>query len=127
MQQGGPVDSTEGVLRRAPLFDALDDDGARTLRRQMAEVKLSRGEHLFNEGEDGDDLYVVPEGKMKLTRAASDGRENLLSVIGPGEMFGELSLFDPRPRTSSAVAVTDAHLAALGHDYLRKWLTGRPD
>src|SRR5712691_3096962 len=127
MQQGGPVDSTEGVLRRAPLFDALDDDGARTLRRQMAEVELSRGEHLFNEGEDGDRLYVVLEGKMKLTRAAADGRENLISVIGPGEMFGELSLFDPRPRTSSASAVTDATLAALAHDTLRSWLLERPD
>ena len=93
------MDNTEGVLRRAPLFDALDEEGARTLRRQMAEVKLSRGEHLFMEGDDGDSLYVVIEGKMKLTRAAADGRENLLSVIGPGEMFGELSLFDPRPRT----------------------------
>src|SRR6266576_3924002 len=127
MQRGGPVDNAEGVLRRAPLFDALDDDGARTLRRQMAEVKLSRGEHLFNEGEDGDALYVVLDGKMKLTRAASDGRENLLSVIGPGEMFGELSLFDPRPRTSSASAVTDATLAALAHDTLRSWLLERPD
>ena len=77
----------------------------------MAEVKLSRGEHLFLEGEDGDALYVVIDGKMKLTRAAADGRENLLSVIGPGEMFGELSLFDPRPRTSSASAVTHAVLA----------------
>ena len=102
------MDNTEGVLRRAPLFDALDDEGARTLRRQMAEVKLSRGEHLSMEGDDGDALYVIIEGKMKLTRAAADGRENLLSVIGPGEMFGELSLFDPRPRTSSASAVTDA-------------------
>ena len=105
------MDNTEGVLRRAPLFDALDDEGARALRRQMAEVKLSRGEHLFLEGDDGDALYVVIDGKMKLTRAAADGRENLLSVIGPGEMFGELSLFDPRPRTSSASAVTDAVLA----------------
>src|SRR5690348_561382 len=126
-QQGGPVDNTEGVLRRAPLFDALDDEGARTLRRQMTEVKLSRGEHLFMEGDDGDALYVVIEGKMKLTRAAQDGRENLLSVIGPGEMFGELSLFDPRPRTSSASAVTDAVLAALPHDALRGWLLERPD
>jgi CRP/FNR family transcriptional regulator, cyclic AMP receptor protein len=127
MQQGGPVDNAEGVLRRAPLFDALDDDGARTLRRQMAEVKLSRGEHLFNEGEDGDALYVVLDGKMKLTRAASDGRENLLSVIGPGEMFGELSLFDPRPRTSSASAVTDAVLASLKHEALMPWLRERPE
>src|SRR6202043_3108838 len=93
----------------------------------MTEVKLSRGEHLFMEGDDGDSLYVVIEGKMKLTRAAADGRENLLSVIGPGEMFGELSLFDPRPRTASASAITDAHLAALAHDKLLVWLTGRPE
>ena len=53
------------------------------------------------------------DGKLKLTRAATDGRENLLTVLGPGEMFGELSLFDPRPRTSSASAVTDATVAAL--------------
>src|SRR5580698_10252484 len=58
----------------------------------MAEVKLSRGEHLFMEGDDGDALYVVIDGKMKLTCAAADGRENLLSVIGLSEMFGELSL-----------------------------------
>ena len=42
-------------------------------------------------------------------------------------MFGELSLFDPRPRTASAVAVTDSKLAGLGHDYLRHWLTGVTD
>ena len=75
----------------------------------------------------GDRLYVVLEGKIKLTRAAPDGRENLLSVLGPGEMFGELSLFDPRPRTSSAVALTDTRLAALAHDELLDWLTGRPE
>jgi len=121
------VDNTEGVLRRAPLFDGLDDEAARALRHQMAEMKLSRGEHLFMEGDDGDALYVVIDGKMKLTRAASDGRENLLSVIGPGEMFGELSLFDPRPRTSSASAVTDATLAALKHEALTPWLREQPE
>jgi CRP/FNR family cyclic AMP-dependent transcriptional regulator len=121
------VDNTEGVLRRAPLFNALDDESARALRRQMAEVKLSRGEHLFMEGDDGDALYVVIEGKMKLTRAAADGRENLLSVIGPAEMFGELSLFDPRPRTSSASAVTEVILAVLPHDALLPLLRKRPE
>src|ERR1019366_738165 len=51
----------------------------------------------------------------------------LLSVHGPGEMFGELSLFDPSPRTSSATAVTDAKLAELAHDFLRTWLVSRPE
>jgi CRP/FNR family transcriptional regulator, cyclic AMP receptor protein len=121
------VEDAEVVLRRAPLFEGLDEDSARTIRRQMPDVKLSRGEHLFLEGQEGDRLYIVLEGKIKLTRAAADGRENLISVVGPGEMFGELSMFDPRPRTSSASAVTDATLAALPHDALRGWLLERPD
>jgi CRP/FNR family transcriptional regulator, cyclic AMP receptor protein len=121
------VDDRQEVLSRAPLFEALDDEDAKALRSEMTDVRLSRGERLFAEGDDGDCLYVVLEGKIKLTRAAPDGRENLLSVVGPGEMFGELSLFDPRPRTSSASAVTDALLAELAHDKLINWLTGRPE
>jgi len=122
-----PAESVEGALRRSPLLDGLDDEDSRALRRQMSRVTLSRGQRLFNEGDAGDTLYVVLDGKMKLTRATADGRENLLSVIGPGEMFGELSLFDPRPRTSTATAVTDPVLASLKHEALMPWLRERPE
>nr|WP_203597059.1 Crp/Fnr family transcriptional regulator [Actinomadura bangladeshensis] len=114
-------------MSRAPLFEALDEQGAKALRANVTEARLARGQTLFNEGETGDRLYVVLEGKIKLTRTAPDGRENLLSVLGPSEMFGELSLFDPRPRTASAIAVTECRLAGLGHDDLRPWLTGHPE
>src|ERR1017187_7810067 len=122
-----PVDHAEDALSRAPLFEALDEYGAKALRSMLADVELPRADRLFHEGDAGDRLYVVLEGKIKLTRAASDGRENLLSVLGPGEMFGELSLFDPRPRTSSATAVTDANLAELAPGFLRSWLARRPE
>ena len=121
------MEQAEDVLSRAPLFEALDEEATKALRAGVVEVQLGRGQHLFEEGDAGDQLYVVLDGKVKLTRAAADGRENLTSVLGPGEMFGELSLFDPRPRTMGAVAVTDARLAALAHDELRSWLAGRPD
>jgi CRP/FNR family transcriptional regulator, cyclic AMP receptor protein len=121
------TDRDVDVLSKAPLFEALDDQGAKALRANVNEVRLARGQTLFNEGETGDRLYVVLEGKIKLTRTAPDGRENLLSVLGPSEMFGELSLFDPRPRTASAIAVTECRLAGLGHDDLRPWLTGHPE
>ena len=121
------MDHVDDVLRRAPLFEALDDDSAAALQAGVTVVELSRAERLFEEGASGNQLYVILDGKIKLTRAAADGRENLLSVLGPSEMFGELSLFDPRPRTASATAVTDSRLAALAHDDLRSWLTGRPD
>jgi CRP/FNR family cyclic AMP-dependent transcriptional regulator len=115
------------ALSEAPLFDALSEEDSRALRAMVLVVKLNRGERLFAEGDKGDQLYIIISGKIKLTKAAPDGRENLLSVHGPGEMFGELSLFDPVPRTASATAVTDAELAALAHDDVRTWLSSRPE
>jgi CRP/FNR family transcriptional regulator len=121
------VSHADDVLREAPLFEALSEQDARALRSGIIDVHLDRGERLFSEGDTGDKLYIILSGKIKLTKAAPDGRENLLSVHGPGEMFGELSLFDPIPRTSSATAVTNARLAAIAHDDLRTWLTTRPE
>jgi len=114
------------IIRRAPLFSALDDDDATSLRESMATEKLSRGKILFREGQEGDRLYVVVEGKIKLGTTSSDGRENLLSILGPGEMFGELSLFDPQPRTSTATAVTDARLVSLAHEAVIGLVTTHP-
>jgi CRP/FNR family transcriptional regulator len=117
----------EDVLREAPLFEALSEEDASALRAGIINVHLDRGERLFSEGDTGDKLYIILSGKIKLTKSAPDGRENLLSVHGPGEMFGELSLFDPIPRTSSATAVTNAELAGVAHDDLRTWLSTRPE
>ena len=114
-------------VRRMPLFAALDDDAASALRASMTEVSVARGRSLFDEGDPGDRLYVVTAGKIKLVRTSVDGRENLLAVLGPGEMFGELSLFDPGPRTATATAVTETRLIGLGHDDLQPWLAGRPE
>jgi len=117
----------DDVLRQAPLFTALDDEAAAALQASTVEVRLSKGQDLFLEGEPGDRMFVITEGKIKLGHTASDGRESLLAILGPGELLGELSLFDPGPRTATATALTDATLIALGHSALRPWLTGRPE
>ena len=114
------------VLRRAPLFSALDDEAATALRTSMSETRLRRSEVLFHEGDEGDKLYIITDGKVKLGRTSSDGRENLLAILGPGQMFGELSLFDPGPRSATVTAVTDATFASLSHEDLLRWLEGRP-
>jgi CRP-like cAMP-binding protein len=116
----------EEVIRRAPLFTALDDAAAATLRESMTQVKVSKGQTLFKEGDAGDRLFVVVEGKLKLGTSSGDGRENLLSILGPGDMFGELSLFDPGPRTATATAVTDSRVLALANDQVIGWVTAHP-
>jgi len=118
--------SDEAVVRTAPLFSALDDESAASLRASMTLVKVSKGNTLFKEGDAGDRLFVVVEGKLKLGTSSIDGRENLLSILGPGDMFGELSLFDPGPRTATAAAVTDARVLALAHDQVIGLVTQHP-
>ena len=114
-------------MRKAPLFAALDDEAAGALMQSMTSSHLERGDILFHEGDQGDRLYVIREGKIKLGRSSNDGRENLLAILGPGEMFGELSLFDPGPRTATATAVAETQLIGLGHDNMQTFLANRPE
>ena len=117
----------EEVLSRVPLFAALDDEASSALQASLVRKDLVRGDVVFREGEPGDALFVVIDGKVKLARTAPDGRENLLAVMGPADMFGELSLFDPGPRTATASAVTDTTVVSLSHGALEPWLRGRPE
>src|SRR5258708_40058346 len=97
------MDHPEDVLGRAPLFEGLDEEGTKALRAGVTEVRLARGERLFDEGGDGHQLYVGLDGKTKLTRASAAGRADLTSLPRPGETFGEPCLFGPRPPPSGAV------------------------
>jgi CRP/FNR family transcriptional regulator, cyclic AMP receptor protein len=114
-------------LQKTPLFSALDVEAALALQKSMVPQTIKRGNTLFQEGDPGDRLYVVTEGKIKLSHASGDGRESVLMVLGPGDMFGELSLFDPGPRTATAIAVTDSQVLGLGNTDLNPWLAGRPE
>lgn len=114
-------------MRSAPLFAALDDDAATALLDRMTPSRMERSDVLFREGDQGATLFIIAEGKIKLGRTSADGRENLVAVLGPGEMFGELSLFDPGPRTMTATAVAETQVVALGNDSLTEILTGRPE
>ena len=116
----------DDVLAAAGLFQGVAPEAAASLEQALEYGEFARGETVFVEGEQGDTVFIVLTGKVKIGRRAADGRENMLSVMGPSDMFGELSLFDPGPRTATATVLTDARLASLAHDALRPWLSDRP-
>lgn len=91
------------------------------------EVTFPRGHVIFDEGEPADRLYIIQTGMVKLGRKSPDGKENLLSIMGPSDMFGELSIFDPGPRTSTATTVTDVRALTMDRPALRQWLRIRPE
>jgi len=114
------------VLARSGIFQGVDPDTADALAKEMETIEFRKGDIVFNEGEAGDSLYIVLSGKIKLGRRAADGRQNLVSIMGPSDMLGELSLFDPGPRSATVTAVTETTFLSLSHDDLLRWLEGRP-
>ncbi|GAC1329071.1 MAG: cAMP-activated global transcriptional regulator CRP [Mycobacteriales bacterium] len=114
------------VVARSGLFVDMEPAAARALSEQLRRRSVTRGTVVFSEGEQGDTLFILLAGKIKISRASVDGRENMIALLGPGDLFGELSLFDPGPRTATATALTDAELTALHHDALRPWLSSHP-
>lgn len=117
----------ESLIAAVPLFSALDVEDQHQLAAMMSEVVFRRGEKLFNEGDPGDRLYLLVEGKVKLGHTAADGRENLLAVLGPGEMIGELTLFDPGPRSTTATAVAPTRMMQLDHEAMMSFIDSRPE
>ncbi|AYD90715.1 Crp/Fnr family transcriptional regulator [Actinomyces sp. 2119] len=116
----------DNIIARIPLFEGLAPQEQEELRAMMTQTTLRRGETLFNEGDAGDRLYILLSGKVKLGHASVDGRENLLAVLGPGEIVGELTLFDPGPRSTTASAVAPTELLTLDHNQLMDFVESHP-
>lgn len=119
------MEGVQEILSRAGIFQGVDPVAVNNLIEQMETVRFPRGTTIFEEGEPGDRLYIIT-GKIKLARHAADGRENLLTIMGPSDMFGELSIFDPGPRTSSAVCVTEVQAATMNSEMLKQWVSDHP-
>ncbi len=115
------------VLARAGIFQGVEPNAVEALMKDLHPVDYPRGHVIFSEGEPGDRLYIILSGKVKLGRRSPDGRENLLSVMGPSDMFGEMSIFDPGPRTSSATTITEVRAMTMDREALRAWIRDRPE
>lgn len=95
------------------LFELLSEDERRTLAETGGTVRLSANECLFQIGEPGGTLYVVNSGAVEIYIKDTAGQKILLKTAESGDFFGEVSLFDARGRTATAVAVTECELFAL--------------
>lgn len=127
MRPLGEPGEVEAILARSAIVQGVEPAAVSALISQLQPVDFPRGHTVFVEGEPGDRLYIVISGKVKIVRSAPDGRENLLTILGPSDMFGELAIFDPGPRTSSVTTVTQVRAVSMDREALRAWIAGRPE
>lgn len=114
------------ILANVELFKDLSEEERQALLSLMSETSLKRGDSLFHEGDSGDRLYLVTEGKVKLSHTSDDGRENLIAILGPGEIIGELSLFDLGARSSTVTAIAPSKFLHLSHKDMMDYIDNHP-
>ena len=95
------------ILARSGLVQGVEPSAYSSLVRQLHLVDFPRRHTVFVEGDPGDRLFIIVRGKAKVGRRSADGRENLLAIMGPSDIFGELAIFDPGPRTSTVTTITE--------------------
>ncbi|MCK9519130.1 MAG: Crp/Fnr family transcriptional regulator [Dehalococcoidia bacterium] len=116
----------EQLIRDLPLLARLPGDDMRALASRGRMRTFPAGTTIFGEGERGDSLHVVVEGRVRICVTSGSGDEATVAMVGPGDCFGELSLLDGRPRSASAVASTATKTFVVTRDGFVEWVQERP-
>jgi len=101
------------VLRQHPTFRDLEPEALDQLCRYAKHTVLKRGSTLFAKDDPGNSLYAVISGTVKISVSSPDGRNAILNLVGPGELFGEMSVLDGYPRSADATANTNCEIFVI--------------
>jgi len=107
------VEQVHQALSSMNLFSGLTDEGLERIRAIAGEELHAAGDFVFREGEMGDKLYLILDGKVRISRNLSGMGEEALAVLGAGEAFGEMSLIDDTPRSADARVHEAARLLVI--------------
>jgi len=120
------VPAIANFLATVPLFKSLDAAERERFAEFVREKSYPKGSVILFEDDPGDALFVVRSGRVKVVLLADDGREVILSLLGVGEYFGELSLIDDQPRSAHVIAMEESALLVLRRDDFRRRVESSP-
>jgi CRP-like cAMP-binding protein len=115
------------ILKRSLIFSGLSEDELAELADIAVERSFDSGEFVFWDGDAPDSFYVVARGKIKVLKHASSGKEFIIAFFGPGEMFGEVAVFENRPFPASAQAAEPVKVLAIRRERFLSFLAQRPE
>jgi CRP-like cAMP-binding protein len=114
-------------LRTIPLFSSVSDEDLESIASLLIERRFPKHKTIVEEGLSGDYMYVIREGRVKVTKLSGDGREKILELLEAGSFFGEMSLLDSAPRSASVKALTEVRILALARNDFLNVLRRSPD
>ncbi|HUG77053.1 MAG TPA: cyclic nucleotide-binding domain-containing protein [Burkholderiales bacterium] len=110
------------VLKAVPLFTSFPDEQLRMLVTVVSRKSATRATTIMAGGDATDSLYIVLSGRLKVMMSDAEGKEVILSILGPGEFFGEMGLIDDAPRSASVVTLEPCELLYLSKRDFKKCL-----
>jgi len=110
------------VLKAVPLFASFPEDQLRMLTSVVTRKSLPRSSTVMASGDATDSLYIVLSGRLKVMMSDAEGKEVILSILGPGEFFGEMGLIDDAPRSASVVSIEACELLSIAKRDFKKCL-----
>jgi uncharacterized membrane protein len=121
-----PQEMTLDALRSVPLFASLDDAAAAELRSLLRTRDVTTGTVLFRAGDDGDAMYLIESGRVRIAVTDEDQHEIVLAELAQGDFFGEMAIIDGKQRSADAVIIEDARLAVLSRDNFLRFIRNTP-
>ena len=115
------------LLANVDLFGDLTPEELQQLADASTTEELRRGDVLFHEDDEADTLYVVIEGRIAIAKRSIDGRESVVALMEAGDLFGEMSLFEPLGRSAEARALEPSQVLAIGFAPIRGVYERRPE
>ena len=115
------------VLKAVPLFASVPEDQLRMLTMVVTRKSAPRSTTIMAGGDPTDSLYIVLSGRLKVMMSDAEGKEVILSILGPGEFFGEMGLIDDAPRSASVVSIEACELMAITRRDFKKCLAENVD
>ena len=116
-----------GFLAAHPLFGQLTPEELDRLAPYMRSVDQAKGTVLFRKGDPGTSMLLLRRGRVKVCTHSEDGRELVLNLFNPGELFGEIAFLDQSERTADAVALDDCELLVLERRDFKPFLQSHPE
>ena len=113
-------------LRRIPVFEDLATEDLQLIIRVTAERRIARNQAVFCEGDPGEGFHYIRSGRVKVIKLSADGREHILNILGPGDVFAEVLLFNEAPYPATAIAVEDAVIGVIRNRELEALLVAHP-
>ena len=120
------MDKILGIISTTPLFNGLPEDQIVAIKKIAVKKQYNKGEIIFSEGDEGKGFFLIAEGRVKVFKVSTEGKEQILHIFGPGQPFGEVPVFTGQRFPANAQAIDETRALFFPRDSIVNLIAANP-